>query len=451
MTRHLGGAVGNHQIRAQYQGDGNNNPSVDTVIVKVIANGTRGSSVVLRTSANPSIEGSPVTFTATVRDSGSPKVAPGGWVMFLNQTSGEILGYARLVVVATGITRASLTTSNLPLGDNQIIARYSGNATFARVNSPSIVQEVKESPTRTSSIVLSEPGTQADPSVFGQTLTFTATVVDTGASPQKTPTGTVTFTDVTTNTVLGTVNLVGSAGSSTATLTTNVLSVGSHNIVAKYNGDTDFAPGQDSNAVTQQVTQASSTMALTSSANPSRFGQTVTFRATMSSSTGGGVPTGTVTFFINGVVAGTGVINASGLATFATNTLAVGNHTVTASYNGDGNFTGSNGTLSGGQTVNKASTTAKLTRSTPEAGAPVTFTATIQPVAPGGGVPTGTVEFVIDGIVRGTVDLSNGVATLFLPNGLSQGSHTIVVKYSGSGNHNLSNTTFTMNFGGRTG
>jgi hypothetical protein len=99
--------------------------------------------------------------------------------------------------------------------------------------------------------------------------------------------------------------------------------------------------------------------------------------------------------------------------------------------------------------VNKANTTAKLTRSTSQAGAPVSFTATIQPIAPGGGVPTGSVQFVIDGIVRGTFDLTNGAATLFLPSGLSQGSHTIVIKYSGSDSHNLSNTTFTMNFGGR--
>ena len=116
-------------------------------------------------------------------------------------------------------------------------------------------------------------------------------MIDTGAAPQRTPTGTVTFTDATTNTVLGTVDPRRLVGTSTATLTTNVLAVGSHNIVAKYNGDTEFAAGPDSNAVTQQVTQATSTLALTSSANPSRFGQAVTFRATMGSSTGGGVPT----------------------------------------------------------------------------------------------------------------------------------------------------------------
>ena len=67
------------------------------------------------------------------------------------------------------------------------------------------------------------------------------------------------------------------------------------------------------------------------------------------------------------------------------------------------------------------------------------------------GVPSGTVQFVIDGIVRVTVDLTNGVASLFLQNGLAQGSHTVVLKYAGSGSHAASNTTFILNLGGRTG
>ena len=57
LTAHLGGPVGNHTVRAQYQGDGNNSPSSDTVNFRVIANGTRSTAVVLRTSGSPSVEG----------------------------------------------------------------------------------------------------------------------------------------------------------------------------------------------------------------------------------------------------------------------------------------------------------------------------------------------------------------------------------------------------------
>jgi hypothetical protein len=77
------------------------------------------------------------------------------------------------------------------------------------------------------------------------------------------------------------------------------------------------------------------------------------------------------------------------------------------------------------------------------------LSATMVAVAPGGGVPTGLVTFMIDGDPRGTVSLSNGAASLVLPDGLAQGTHTIVVKYQGDGNYNTSNTSFTYNIGGR--
>src|SRR5688500_19660299 len=72
-----------------------------------------------------------------------------------------------------------------------------------------------------------------DPSFFGYPVTFTATV--TAAS--GTPTGTVTFVDTTTATMLGTVSLL--AGQ--ASFTTSSLAFGSHSILATYNPDPGFA------------------------------------------------------------------------------------------------------------------------------------------------------------------------------------------------------------------
>jgi len=67
---------------------------------------------------------------------------------------------------------------------------------------------------------------------------------------------------------------------------------------------------------------------------------TVTFTATVSPQYTG-VPTGTVTFKDGAATIGSGAVNGSGMATFATSTLLVGAHPITAVYNGDGNFTGS--------------------------------------------------------------------------------------------------------------
>jgi protocatechuate 3,4-dioxygenase beta subunit len=84
------------------------------------------------------------------------------------------------------------------------------------------------------------------------------------------------------------------------------------------------------------VTKAPTTTTVSSSANPSVSGQSVTFTATVTSSAG--TPTGTVTFNDGPTVLGTGTLNVSGQATFPTSLFAVGTHSITATYGGDGNF-----------------------------------------------------------------------------------------------------------------
>jgi hypothetical protein len=116
----------------------------------------------------------------------------------------------------------------------------------------------------------------ANPSVVGQSVTFTATV--TGSFP----TGTVTFRDGAT--VLGTVAL---NGSGIATLSTSVLAVGSHSVTAVYSGDANNS-ASTSPSLIQVVNKASTTTTLTTSPNPSLFGQVVTFTATVSAIAPGG-------------------------------------------------------------------------------------------------------------------------------------------------------------------
>ena len=80
------------------------------------------------------------------------------------------------------------------------------------------------------------------------------------------------------------------------------------------------------------------TTALGSSANPSALGQPVTFTATVTKQFGKGTPTGTVSFLDGTTNIGNSNLNSSGVATLTTSTLAVGTHSITATYNGDGNF-----------------------------------------------------------------------------------------------------------------
>ena len=80
------------------------------------------------------------------------------------------------------------------------------------------------------------------------------------------------------------------------------------------------------------VTLVTSTTTLASSLNPSQAGQAVTFTATVT----GASPTGTVRFLDSGAQIGVATLS-GGTARFTTSALALGSHTITASYGGDGN------------------------------------------------------------------------------------------------------------------
>src|SRR6202008_81110 len=151
-------------------------------------------------------------------------------------------------------------------------------------------------------------------------------------------------------------------------------------------------------------------------------------------------------FLDGGSPIGTGTLSA-GIATFTTSALTTGNHTLTTSYGGDGNFNGSTGSLTGNpQVINKANTSTTVTSSVNPSvfGQSVTFTATVSPVAPGAGTPTGTVTFLDGGSPIGTGTLSSGIAT-FTTSALPVGNHTITTSYGGDGNFNGSTGSLTGN------
>jgi len=107
--------------------------------------------------------------------------------------------------------------------------------------------------------------------------------------------------------------------SSGATTTLTVTSSGSpHTVTANYvNADGNFSNSSGTLSGGQTVNPNASTVTLTSSPNPAAFGQSITFTATVTSG-GSGTPTGTVTFKDGTTTLGTGTLNTSGVATFAT-------------------------------------------------------------------------------------------------------------------------------------
>ena len=272
-----------------------------------------------------------------------------------------------------------------------------------------------------------------NPSIFGQSVTFTATV-SVVAPAAGAPTGTVTFLDG--GSPIGTGTLSGGI----AAFTTSALAVGNHTITTSYGGDSNFNGSTGSLTGNPQVVNKADTVAtVTSSANPSVFGQPVTFSAAISAvGPGSGTPTGSVTFFDGGTPIGSGTLS-GGIVTFTTSILTIGNHTITTSYGGDGNFNGSVGSLTGNpQVVNQATTITTIASSqgTIALGDAVTFTATVSVDAPGTGTPSGLVVF-FDGsnpIASGTLNGGSPDQVIFSTSLLTVGSHSITAIYFGDAN-----------------
>jgi hypothetical protein len=154
-------------------------------------------------------------------------------------------------------------------------------------------------------------------------VTFTATTTSTyGAIPNG---ELVTFYD-------GTITIgTNTTASGVATFTISSLTAKTHTIKATYSGDPNFKPSTGS--VIQVVEKFATTTRLTSSPNPSQFGQVVTFTAHVTST--GPAPTGKVKFLDGTTGIGLATLNGNGVAKLTKSTLAVGTHPITAQYLGD--------------------------------------------------------------------------------------------------------------------
>ena len=290
----------------------------------------------------------------------------------------------------------------------------------------------------------------APTSVYGQPVTFTATVSATGTSTA--PTGTVTFYDGTTS--LGTGTLSTSNGVTTATVTSSSLTVSTtHSITAAYGGDGGNAFGGSAtpSALPQTVNPAATSTILTSKPNPSVWGQSATFTTTISVKIpGAGTPGGTVEFKDGAAdISGCGsqpVDTTTETATCTTSALSVAGHTVSASYGGDVNFNGSTTASALTQTVNRASTATGVNSANNPSiqGSNVSFTSTISVTAPGAGTPTGTVT-IKDGATTlgtGTLNTIGNVTTATVNSSvLSVGAHSITAAYAGNSNFLASSST----------
>lgn len=311
---------------------------------------------------------------------------------------------------------------------------FSGTDSFTYVVSdgwtsspPAVVSISVASPIQDTVTLL---GSSANPSPFGQPVTFTATV-QVVPSPVTVPTGSVTFLDVSAGVLLGTVLL---NGAGVAELTIGSLRPGMHAIVADYAGGGGFGA---SSASLGQLVQAFTQMNYSYTPSPSVFGQTVFLTAIVSTVPPSPViPTGDVRFAdaTFGTFSQT-VPLLGGVATLQVSDLPVGTLALEATYPGGPGF--SPISVAGLHQVNPAPTlTAVRTSADPvAAGAPVILTASVT--APLSSFPpTGTVVFkdLTNSVILGSAALDGtGRASLTI-SFLSAGVRAVEAAFVDSAN-----------------
>jgi hypothetical protein len=186
-----------------------------------------------------------------------------------------------------------------------------------------------------------------------------------------------------------------------------------------------------SGSVLLVVNQGNSAVSLVSSVNPSLFGSSVPFAATVTSSSTGAV-TGSVTFKDGATSIGSGLLSGGGVAIVSTSSLTAGSHSITAVYSGDTNNGSSTSSIL--TQVIQLSTSTVLTSSLSPSmpGNAVVFTATVTSSV---GTPTGSVTFSDSGTALGVGTLNgSGVAT-YSTTALAPGAHLITATYGASGNY----------------
>lgn len=306
--------IGTHNITAVYSGDSDFSGSTSNVVSQVVNPPTTATTTALTASPNPALQGQSVTLTATVTNPSGG--TPTGNVVFED-------GSTALATITLSNGVASYNTSALPLGYNNLTALYQGDSKYSGSTSAPVNEDVQLG---TTTVLASAP----NPSTYNQPITFTATVSSNSGTP---PDGeTVTFKTPTS--VLGT----GVLNKGVCNLTTGALPAGNNSVTAIYPGDEYLAQSQ-SKAVKQKVSKASTTTTLVSSENPSTSGEAVTFTATVTAQLGGTI-VGPVSFYDGATKLKTVAVSGGGAA-FTTSKLAVGNHSITAKYKGNRDFSGS--------------------------------------------------------------------------------------------------------------
>ena len=229
----------------------------------------------------------------------------------------------------SGMQMVAVQLGPLAAGIHTLTAKYSGDSNYPPVTFGKYVVSSGTGAATSVSLSLSATSVTA-----GNQVVLTAFVAGPGRSS---PLGTVQFT-------AGSMNF-GSASDAPlgkATVTTDSLTPGTYEVVASFTGQVGSTSSQ-STPVMLTVTQIPTTLGLTANPASATTGTPVTITAALSYPSTSLLPSGTVTIKDGSTTIATLPV-VDGVASFTTSTLAVGTHTLSASYGGDANFVKSSAT-----------------------------------------------------------------------------------------------------------
>ena len=371
--------VGTYTITATYPGDANFGGSTSNSVSVTVAAATGVLTVTVNNANRLTGEGNPV-FAYTI--------------------NGTLVNGDTYATAVTGVPIYSTTaTVNSPAGPYPISIGSGLNADNYPLTFINGTLTVGQSTTTVG--LTSAP----NPTTYGDAVTFTATTATDA-------TGTVTFVDQTTSATLGT----GTVTNGVATMSTNTLAAGTHQVIANYAGDSKYI-AVSSTAVTQTVNKAVLTV--------------TAYDATRPYDTANPTFVYTTTGFVNGDAASV-VSGTPGLTTTATLLSPVGAYPIVVAQGTiaatNYSFDFINGTLrivvSGLST-----TTLSLAPATVMYGQQTVLTATVTPQG-----PTGTVSFYDGSTLLGTVSLSGSETGVLPISSLPVGTHDITARYNGDAN-----------------
>ena len=404
------------------------NPGGTTVAVLLNEpNGTplegAASNVAFTASPQPSAYGQPIALQMTVSAPSAVSPVPTGSVSFA--ADGSFLSNVPLVA---GIATYNLAAAFTP-GTHALTATYDGDKNYSP-QSLSIDHTVNPPVYVTTTTLVVAPTAI----LTSQTVRLAATVA---SSPQP-PTGVLTFLDGS-----DTIAAVTIDASGVALFDTAELAAGTHAITARFEGynqpsatGTGFSytvaiyTASTSTPVMVNVAATGTIISLTSSSTSALAGTVVTFTAGVASTVG--VPFGGVSFYDGNLLLGTSALASTGAATFSITSLAIGSHSVVATFNSNATFAQSTSNSVSVSVVAPPAgispTVVSLTAASSASGQ--TLVATVASLR---GTPNGSVTFLDGGQIlgQGTTDAS-GQATLKLALSNSGAMHSMYASFGGS-------------------